>query len=162
MSAPDRQYSILRLVLFSGLLVGTLDLLSAFVDVYLSSGRNPLLVLNYIASAVFGPRARNGGGLMQLFGLLCHYIIAYSFTLVFFLFYRPLRLDLLSPIFVGILYGIIIWAIMNRLVVPNTLIGRPAVPPPVWKMLKAALILIVMIGLPLAHIAKRYLRTSKA
>ena len=160
--ALDGRYGFMKLVLLSSLLVGTLDILSAFVDVYVSTGRNPLIVLNYIASAVYGPAARSGGVGMQLLGLLFHFIIAYTFTLNFFLVYKPLKLDRFSPLIVAVLYGIFIWVVMNRLVVPNTLIGKPAVPPPAWKMAKAAIILIVMIGLPLALIGKRFFRSDNA
>jgi hypothetical protein len=149
--------SLFKIILLSGLLVGTLDILSAFVDVYVSTGRNPLLVLNYIASAVFGPEARTVGADMQLFGLLCHYLIAFIFTILFFVAYRPLQFYKLSPVVLGILYGLFIWVVMNRLVVPMSRIGRPPVTPPLWRMAKAALILIAMIGLPLALIARKYL-----
>jgi hypothetical protein len=149
--------SLFKIILLSGLLVGTLDILSAFVDVYVSTGRTPLLVLNYIASAVFGPEARTGGADMQLFGLLCHYLIAFIFTVIFFVAYRPLQFYKLLPVLLGILYGLFIWVVMNRLVVPMSRIGRPAVTPPLWRMAKAALILITMIGLPLALIARKYL-----
>ncbi len=85
---PEQAFKIsLKTILISGLLVGTLDILSAFVDVYISSGKNSLVVLNYIASAAIGKTAFAGGVGIQLLGLLFHFIIAFLFTVLFFWLY---------------------------------------------------------------------------
>jgi hypothetical protein len=41
-------------VFLSGLLVGTLDITAALVQFYIKTGKDPLIVPKYIASAVFG------------------------------------------------------------------------------------------------------------
>ena len=144
----------LSLVLMAGLLVGTLDISSAFIDYYLSTGKNPLNVLPYIASGAVGQQALAGGKPMMVLGLVFHYIIAYSFTGFFFLLY-PLRGYMpANRVLTGILYGLFIWLVMNLLVVQLSLAPHaPIAAMKAGKVIKSLLILICMIGLPLSFIA---------
>ncbi|MGG9964580.1 hypothetical protein [Ferruginibacter sp. SUN106] len=144
----------LQTILLAGLLVGTLDILSAFVDVYVNTGKNPLIVLNYIATGAFGKTdftASNGGAAV---GLLFHYIIAFAFTILFFWLYTKSNFPSKNWVLTGIVYGLFIWAIMNFIVVP--LSNVRTAPFTAFRLIKAALILIVMIGLPLSFIAGRF------
>ncbi|GAB2820029.1 hypothetical protein GCM10027043_20800 [Ferruginibacter profundus] len=149
----------LQTILLAGLLVGTLDILSAFVDVYVNTGKNPLIVLNYIATGAFGKTdftASSGGAVA---GLLFHYGIALAFTFFFFKLYSKINLLSKNWVLTGIVYGIFIWAIMNFIVVPLSNVRTP--PFTAFRLIKAALILIVMIGLPLSFIAHKYAGTQK-
>ncbi len=154
---PLEKKSSTGLILSAGFLVGTLDILSAFVDYYIATGNNPLFVLKYIASGAFGESAFTGGSGMMLIGLVFHYCFAFFFTILFFWLYP--RIDFLSrnKIITGIVYGIFIWMIMNLVVVqlckaPHASIREMKAE----KILKSAVILIVMIGLPLSFIAGKY------
>ena len=73
----------LNSILLSGLLVGTLDIFSAFVDFYIVKGKNPVVILNYIAGATVDKTTSAGTG-GALLGLLFHYIIVFAFTFLFF------------------------------------------------------------------------------
>jgi hypothetical protein len=142
-----------KVMLLSGALVGTLDILSALIYTYLLTGKNPVRVFPYIASGVFGKKALSGDRSMIIAGLLFHYLIAFIFTIVFFLLYPQLKRYFKNWIVLGVIYGVAIWCIMNLIVVPlsNT-------PPPTWKPVRMfinMLILIAAIGLPLSFIARR-------
>ena len=147
----------LRIILLSWLLVGTLDISSAFVDVYVSTGRNPLRVLTFIASGAFGQSAFSGGAGMMIMGLLFHYFFAFCFTVFFFWLYPRMKLLSKNRVITGIAYGIFIWLVMNLIVVQ---LGREPHKPisaiKIDKALKAVAILICMIGLPLSFIAYNY------
>jgi len=147
-----------KTIFLSGLLVGTLDISSAFVDYYIATGKNPLFILNYIASGLFGKSVMTTGGAgMMITGLLLHYFIAFSFTVFFFWLCSHTRLITVNWMLRGIGYGIFIWIIMNLVVVQ--LSGVPHGPISAMKfnkILKSALILICMIGLPLSYIVHRY------
>ena len=160
---PEQAFKIsLKTILLSGLLVGTLDILSAFVDVYISSGKNPLVVLNYIASGAIGKTAFAGGVGIQLLGLLFHFIIAFSFTVLFFWLYSKNNLPSKNWIITGIIYGIFIWVVMNLIVVRLSYIpSAPLSAMKPIKVLKSALILICMIGLPLSFIANNILKKEE-
>jgi len=143
----------LTTILLSGLLVGTLDILAAFVDFYISRGKNPLVILNYIAGAAVDKTTAAGTG-GALIGLLFHYTIAFSFTILFFWLYA--RINWLSKnwIVTGIVYGLFIWLMVNQVILRFTNLTVPPINKiDIMKASKAALILICMIGLPLSFIA---------
>jgi hypothetical protein len=142
-------------VLLAGLAVGTLDILSAFTDYYISTGNGPSGVLSYVASGVFGKDAFSGDGKMIYFGLLFHYVFAFLFTLIFFLIYPKIGWLYRNRILTGFLYGLFIWVVMNLVVVQ--LSNAPHVPISAidpLKAMKSYLILVFMIGLPLSFIAR--------
>ena len=146
-------------VLKAGLIVGTLDILAAFIQVYSKTQKRPIIVLNFIASGVFGKEAFSGGNKMAAFGLLFHYLIAFGFTLLFFMLYPKIKEVIKNRVIVGVFYGLFIWLVMQFLVVP--LSQAPPMKLTVQGAITASLILIVCIGLPLSWLAKRYTDQSK-
>lgn len=149
---------LLKTIARVGLLAGSLDMLSACLHAYIVRGTTPEIVLRFIASAAVGKQAFAGGWEMPLLGLLFHYIIAYSFTILFFLLYPHLKIMWKSIVLTAIIYGIFIFVVMNLLVLPLTKIPRAA-----FHFDKAAMatgILIVAIGLPLSFFARKFYDTS--
>jgi uncharacterized membrane protein YagU involved in acid resistance len=119
------------------------------------SGKNPLLVGNYIASAVFGKTAAYAGGApMVIAGLLLHYFIALIFTVIFFLLYPRIYAVIKNKFVAGILYGLFVWCVMNLLVVPLTRI--PAHSITLQNAAENIIILMLAIGLPVSLIAHQY------
>ncbi|OOG76808.1 hypothetical protein [Algoriphagus sp. A40] len=138
-------------VLKSTLLIGTLDLLAAGIQYFLKTGKGPAPVLKFIASGVFGLEAFSGGDIMIFYGILFHYLIAFSFSLFFFVIGTIFPVILKARVLTGIVYGVLIWIVMNLLVLPfsNT-------PKSDFQWLNAGigiLILIFCVGLPLSFIA---------
>lgn len=146
--------SFLKTILKTGLLVGILDIAAALTNYVISSGKNPLIVLKYIASAVVGTAAFAGGVEMVLLGLVFHFIIAMSFTVLFFLLYPTIKSFISNKILLGVLYGIFIWLVMNLGILPLTNVTRGPFNP--VQAIIGALILVGAIGLPLAFYAERY------
>lgn len=157
--ADYRQHNtkpLLKTIARVGLLAGTLDILSACLQAYIARAITPETVLRFIASGAFGKPAFTGGWEMPLVGLLFHYIIAYSFTILFFLVYPSIKLLSKSIVLTAIVYGIFIFVVMNLLVLPLTRVTRTPI-----KFDKAAIatfILIVAIGLPLSFFARKFYR----
>ena len=141
-------------ILLAGFLVGSLDIIAAFINFYTKTGKNPVAVLNYIASAIFGRAAFSGDNSMAVWGLIFHFAIAFTWTILFFMIYPKIKLLSKNRILTGILYAIIIWLIMTQVIVPAT--KAPAIPFKADQALLAVGILIVAIGLPLSFIAYRY------
>ena len=142
-------------ILLTGLLVGILDITAAMIKFYIDTGRGPAPIFKYIASGVFGNEAFAGGTIMIASGVIFHFIIALIFTAILFILYPTISRWIKSKILIGILYGIVIWLVMNRVVLP--LSGTPA--PKSFDIKQAvigALILIFMIGIPASIIAHRY------
>lgn len=153
-ATKKKSYPIVKAIAWAGLLVGALDILAAIVNFKVATGKDPVLIFQYIASAVFGKDAYSNGALMPVLGLIFHFIIAYIFTTVFFIIYPKLKLHKYNAILVGVAYGILIWLAMNCIVVPLSKIGKFSFKLP-GAFLQAS-ILIVMIGIPLSFICKRY------
>ncbi len=145
----------------AGLIVGTLDILSAFIHVFIKTGNFiPLAILKFVASGVFGKDAAAGGSMMVLAGLFIHYSIAITFTIAFFLLYPRIKTLSKNKIITGIIYGILVWAIMNLIVLPFTNVSpRP------FNMLNAILnigILIICVGIPLSLMADSFYKNRES
>jgi uncharacterized membrane protein YagU involved in acid resistance len=110
--------------------------------------------LQAIASGLLGPTAFTQGIRSALLGLLLHFFIAYTVTVLYLLAARRLPLYR-HPFLYGTLYGLTIYIVMNYLVLPASRIGsRPT--PPLVPLLNGVAALIVCIGIPLALIARRF------
>ena len=137
-------------VLKAGLIVGTLDILAAFLYYFIKSGNNPLRILKFIAGGVFGEKAFTGNNTMYWIGLLLHYLIAFCFTLLFLFVFSKLQFLKNNLLLRGIIYGILVWAIMNFLVVPLSQLPARSFEP--LNSFINLVILIVCIGIPLSYI----------
>jgi hypothetical protein len=154
---PGYKYNssaIAKTILGAGLLVGSLDIFAACADYYIETGKGPEGVLRFIASGVFGKTAFTGTTMMIWMGLLFHFMIAFAFTIIFFIVYPRIKLLQLSVVLAAVIFAIITWFIMNLIVVP--LSNTPSLPFKFINALKAVLILICTIGFPLAIIFKNY------
>ena len=140
-------------IIKAGFFIGTLDILAAFLYYFINTGNNPLRILKFIAGGFFGEKAFKGGTSMYLFGLLFHYLIAFCFTLFFFLVFSRIGFLKYYTLVRGIIYGLIVWTIMNLLIVPlSKLPSRPFDP---TNVIINILILIICIGIPLSYWAEQ-------
>jgi len=153
---------LLKTILLAGFLVASLDIMAAMTNFYIQTRKDPIIVLRYIASAVFGKKAAYDGSdtMMPVWGLLFHFIIAYAWTTLFFLLYLRLKFMSANRALTGIVYGVFIWAMMTRVIIPLTSLGSS---PIVWKQAFIAIgILILAISMPLSFIAYRYYNGLKS
>ena len=98
----------------AALLVGTLDISAAFIQVYLQTGNSSFSpVLHFIAAGLFGKNSTLSEGATLIAGLLIHYCIATAFTVFFFLVVARLRFAQMHRLLTGILYGVVVWVVMN-------------------------------------------------
>jgi hypothetical protein len=154
--SAGKQSSFIKAVLITAIIAGTLDIIGAIISYTANGGKKPTVIFQYIASAVFGKSAFDGSVTMMSAGLLFHYLIAFLFTLFFFLIFPKVKLQSVNSILLAIVYGIFVWAVMNRIVIPMTKLDPVSFD--ITKASIAAFILIVCIGLPLVISAKKYYR----
>lgn len=141
-----------KTILKAALLVGTLDISAAFIQVAIQTGKSSFSpVLHFIAVGLFGKDSGLSEGATLAAGLLIHYCIATAFTVFFFLVVAKFSFAKTHRLLTGILYGAFIWVVMNPLVLPLLKI-RPFVFNPSKNALAMG-ILIVCIGIPLAFLA---------
>ena len=141
-------------ILATTLFAGTLDILAACLNAYLSVNITPDKVLKYIASGVFGNAAFSGGTSMVLFGILFHFVIAFACTAVFYWLYPKVPFFKFSLTVNAVLIAVVAWLVTTRLVIPMSHIA-----PPPFSLSKAVIsifILIVCIGIPIAYQSKRF------
>ncbi len=138
----------------AGLIAGTLDILTALVMFFIKTHKDPMIVFQYIASAAFGKVAYTGGAGFIIAGLLFHYIIAFSFTILYFFLYPRIRFMQNNPLLAGLLYGIFVWLIMNEVVLPLTRLAPIAFN--LQSAITGTIVLMLAIGLPVSLITHNY------
>lgn len=146
--------SLIRAILLAGLIAGTLDITAATIQFFIVTGKGPVLILRYIAGALFGSEVAASNPSMPIIGLLMHYCIAMSFTAFYFWIYPRIAPRAQNWLIAGIIYGLLVWVVMNVVMVPLTRIGHR--PFHLNNVLIGAGILMLCIGIPIAYFAQRY------
>lgn len=142
-----RKFPALRTIFWAGAICGTMDITAA-LTVYPFFGAKPLNILNGIAAGVLGDKAFQGGWETALLGLCLHFTIAYGAATVFYLASRRLTWLLSLAEIAGVLYGIVVYFFMNRIVVPLSLAHKN---PFSFKMTVVGIVIhIFCVGLPIA------------
>lgn len=142
-----------RAVAFAGLVAGTLDGLAACIQYYIATGKDPSRVFLFIASGAFGKDAYENGMYMVFAGIAFHYVFATGWSTLYFFLYPRIRLLRERAILSGALYGLVVWAGMNLIVIPLSKIASG--PFDAMRALQASAILVVCVGIPIALIAHR-------
>lgn len=140
-------------ILKAGLIAGSLDILLAFANAWWSSGVSPMRVLQFIASGLLGGKAFQHSYGVALLGLGIHFFISFFWTILFFIIYHHYKKIARSPFSQSVFYGIFVWLVMNLLVLPLTNVPKSDLQWP--EAIKGIIILIIAIGLPLAHFARK-------
>jgi hypothetical protein len=147
-----------KAVLLTTLVAGTLDILAAHVDLTIRTGAFPARMFYVIAAGAIGLKnALNGGPGIILLGVLIHYFIAFSFTLLFYLLYPAITRLSQNKYFNGALYGVVVWGTMNFIVLPLTALPNK---PFVFNIqaIIGCLVLMVVLGIPISIMAHKYYR----
>jgi hypothetical protein len=133
---------------------GTLDILFAMI-LTVAFGREIGNMLRYVASGPF-PAATGMGVAGAILGLAVHFALMaiMATALMLLVRWKPERLD--TPVRTGLAWGIITYFAMNWLVVPLRF-GTP-LPPKTLSIVTQLFAHIVLVGLPMAFVASRYLR----
>lgn len=101
-------------ILTGWLLCGVLDITAACLQAWIQVARPPADVLRGVASALWGRAAMSGGPGMAAIGLVMHFIVALTATVVFYELSRRMTSLRTAPLWiVGPLYGIVVFSAMN-------------------------------------------------
>jgi hypothetical protein len=112
-------------------------------------------MLRYVASGPF-PDATDMGAGGAILGLVVHFVLMaiMAAALVLLVHWRPQLAD--TPVRTGLAWGVLTYFAMNWLVVPLRF-GTP-LPPKALSVVTQLFAHIVLVGLPMAFVASRYLR----
>ena len=138
-------------LLWGTLIVGTADILDAFIFFGLR-GIRPVRILQGIASGILGRDAFSGSAATAALGAVLHYFIAFAIVCVFLAASRRLPDLARRPWLYGPLYGLVVYAVMNYVVIPLSLVTMR--PKPLAVLANGLLIHMLGVGLPTALIAR--------
>lgn len=147
-----------RTIAIATLVAGTLDILFAMI-LTLVNGREIGNMLRFVGSGPF-PAATEMGGAGAILGLLTHFALMAGMATAFVLAARQWPALLQKPVQRGILYGLATYAVMNWVVVP--LRFDAPLPPRPLSIATQLFAHIVLVGIPIALVAARYLRPRTA
>ena len=146
----------LRAIVTAWLVVGVLDITSAFVIAAIK-GSGSIRMLQGIASGLLGRRSFEGGVGTAAFGLAIHFFVALVVVSVFYLASRKIDFLTRQPVVSGLVYGIAVYVFMYwvviRLVFPN---ARPSLS----RDVTAVLVHMFLIGMPTALVISHFSKQS--
>jgi len=142
----------LRTILTAGLVVGVLDISSAFI-IWWQRGVGARRGLQGIAAGLLGASSFDGGLVTAGFGLALHFFVAFVVVTIFYLASWKIGFLVIHPVISGVLYGIAVYIVMYWFVLPTAF---PTFRHRLGNDLLAVAIHISLIGLPCALIVRRY------
>ena len=107
----------LRAIVLTCLIVGAMDITSALIITWYYGG-TIMRLMQFIASGLLGKAAFQGGMPVAALGLALHFFIAFSIVIVFAFVRQSLAFLREHPVPSGIIYGLLIYAVMNLIVLP--------------------------------------------
>ena len=149
-----RAKNALLAILVGGGIGGAFDITYAVVFSGVR-GVPALRVLQSVASGLFGAAAFKGGVPIALLGLVLHFFIALSWAAIFYFASRWLPLLTRRPVICGIVYGFIIYWVMNLVVLPLSAFPRRVTFPPIV-LATGLFVHMFLIGLSISLAVRRW------
>jgi hypothetical protein len=144
-----------KTILLAWITAGCLDLLAAITVYSLIMHRvTTMRLLQGIARGALGHSAYEGGIATALAGVGFHFVIAFCFTVFYFLIFPYIPFLKKQRVISGLLYGIFVWCAMNLAVLP--LMKIAPLPTKLDSIIRGTVILMFCIGLPISLIVSRY------
>lgn len=112
-----RKPSALAAIFWGGLACGVFDITQAFVA-WGFEGAKPFRILQGIAVGLLGPKSFQGGWPTAVLGAACHFVVAFTAAGVYYAASRGLRFMTSHAVISGLLYGEIVFFVMNFVVIP--------------------------------------------
>jgi len=142
-----------------GLIAGTLDIsenliFNAFRHI------TPAMIFRYIASGLVGPSAFHGGAGTIALGVAIHYAIAIAWTALYSFAAPHWRVLVRRPVVCGLLYGALVYVVMNFVVLPMTRVPHSHAAASIASRVSGVLALLFCIGLTVSLLTAREQRAE--
>jgi len=149
-------------ILWIGLVAGTLDITENIVF-NAFGGITPLRIFQFIASGLIDGRSFQLGWASVGLGVSIHYAIGRIWTAIFYIAATEFNFNVLlrRPILSGLLYGMLVYAIMNFIVLPLSAVPPRPSAATITARINAVLALMFCIGMPVALLVKRALEAER-
>src|SRR6266496_5448255 len=113
-----KNFGALRAIVTAGLIVGVLDISSAFV-IWLERGVGLQRGLQGIAAGLLGTKSYEGGMATAGMGLAIHFLVAFVVVSIFYVVSRRVLFLTKHPAVSGVCYGIGVYLVMYWFVLPT-------------------------------------------
>jgi hypothetical protein len=143
---------VTRAILYATLVVGVLDAADGIVFLGFQ-GKNPIQVLQYIASSLLGASAFWDGLASAALGLVLHFATALVVATIYIRASRRIAALRTHWALLGPLYGAAVWAVMNLAVLPLTAVVSS--PITTSALVNGIIGHALFVGLPSAFFAKK-------
>lgn len=157
MENDGRSGGRVRAIVAGGLAAAALDAVDALVAYKLAYGMSPLVIYQFVASGLLGKAAYSGGATSALLGLAVHFLVAFTAAAVFVLASERLPGLRRAAVGWGLAFGLAVFVVMNLVVIPLSRIGASV--PPLPLVANGVLGHALLVGLPIALAARRFLGT---
>jgi len=142
-------------VAWIGLIAGTLDISENIIYNHFR-GVTMKMIFQYIASGLIGMKSFSLGAESVALGVAIHYAIAMTWTLAFYFLSRKLTILTRRAAISGIVYGGVVYAIMNFVVLPLTALPHAPKAMTVASRVSGVLALLLCIGLTVSLLMRKY------
>lgn len=143
---------MIRQLALAAFVVGTLDIGEVILLLWFRNNVSPIRVLQGVARGLLGPSATQGGIGTALLGLAIHFFIATVVVCVYHFASRRIAVLRHSPVMMGVIYGLLVYAFMYFVVLPLSAAGPPKFTWPLW--LNGPFAHVFCVGLPAALLAR--------
>ncbi|MGC1105984.1 MAG: hypothetical protein WA876_05560 [Candidatus Acidiferrales bacterium] len=142
-------------VVWIGLAAGTLDISE---NIIFNAFRHitPYMIFQYIASGLIDGRSFTMGAASVALGVAIHYAIAMTWTVVFYVASRKMMILTRRAAICGIVYGGVVYVIMNFVVLPLTRVPHSAKAATLASRISGVLALLFCIGLAIALLVRKF------
>jgi uncharacterized membrane protein YagU involved in acid resistance len=140
-------------LLWIGLIAGTLDIGENLIYNHFRAV-TPTMVFQYIASGLIGMASFQMGGTSVAMGVVIHYLIALTWTAIFYVASRRMAVLRERAVISGLLYGVLVYVVMTFVVLPLTRVPPPRHPPTLANRINALLPLLFCIGLTISLLVR--------
>ena len=152
MTLPPEKSTAVPAIATGGLIVGILDITSAFIT-WWCKGVRPVRGLQGIAAGLLGSQSFQGGVATAGLGLTIHFFVAFMVVIVFYVASRKFQILTRHAVVSGLLYGVVVYLFMYWFVLPNVF---PKFRHSISSDVLAVVVHMVLIGLPTALVVRRY------
>ena len=142
-------------IVWIGLVAGTLDISE---NIIFNAFRHvtPRMIFQYIASGLIDGKSFTMGAASVALGVAVHYTIAMTWTVVFYLASRRLLILTRQAAICGIVYGGLVYIIMNFAVLPLTRVPHSAKAVTLASRISGVAALLFCIGLAISLLVRKF------
>lgn len=152
MTSPPEKSTAVPAIATGGLIVGILDITSAFIT-WWCKGVAPVRGLQGIAAGLLGSQSFQGGIATAGLGLAIHFFVAFMVVTVFYVGSRKFSFLTRLAVVSGLFYGVAVYLVMYWFVLPNVF---PKFRHSVSDDALAVAVHMFLIGLPTALVVRKY------